>query len=531
MEFDYVVVGAGSAGCVLADRLTESGRHSVLLLEAGPPDRHPMIHIPAGFLSLLDNPRLNWRYNTEPDPGAAGRSIYYPRGKVLGGTSSINGMLYVRGQHQDYDGWSQMGCRGWSWDDVRPYFIRAECYLGGDDAFRGRGGPLAVEDIRCVHPLTHDFVDAAVQAGIPRNPDPNGAVQEGVAYIQQTRRGRFRASTARTYLKRARGRRSLRIETEALATRILFEGRRAVGITYRRHGREVSVRAGREVILSGGTVNSPQLLQISGVGDPGHLADIGVPVVHGLPGVGQNLRDHYVVRLSHRAKGVVTVNEQTRGLRLAAEVVKYAAVGRGVLTLGATNAVAFAKSRPGLETADMQLNFTPASYDEGRFGALEREPGMTIAVWQARAESRGSILAKSADPTQHPAIRPNYLSAAEDRRVAVEALKLARRIFAAPALARWCAEETVPGAATRSDDELLDYCRRKGGTVYHIVGTCKMGTDPLAVVDPELKVHGLEGLRVIDASVMPVGTSGNTNAPTIMIAEKGADMILHAATA
>jgi choline dehydrogenase len=525
MQADYVVVGAGSAGCVVASRLSETGA-SVILLEAGPSDWHPMIHIPAGIRWLIRNPMVNWNFTTEPEKASGERRIEWPRGRVMGGSSSINGMLYVRGAPADFDGWAQMGARGWSWDEVLPLFKKSEHYVqGGDPELRGQGGPLKVEDYRTILALTHRFVEAAQQAGFPFNPDLNGKRREGVGYSQMTRRGRFRGSTARTFLREAKGRPNLRVETNAQGGKLLFEGRRCVGASFQRGGKITEVRANREVIVSGGTVNSPHILQVSGIGPGAHLQSLGIPVVHDLPGVGANLIDHYVIRIVHRVHGTATVNEISRFPRVLPEIVRFAATGRGALTFGVTTAQVFCDSREGLASPDLQLLFTPGSTNPVKFGALDELPGMSCVVCVVKPDSRGTIMAATPDPFARPHIKPNYLTTHTDELALLGGTRHVRRIFAAPALAQHSSGEIQPGADIQSDADLLAYARRAGNTLYHPVGTCRMGEDPRAVVNSRLKVRGIDGLRVIDASVMPTLTTGNTNAPTIMIGEKGAAMI------
>jgi len=525
MQADYVVIGAGSAGCTVAARLSETAA-SVILLEAGPTDWYPWIHIPAAMRKLLRNPLVNWNYTTEPEASSGARRIEWPRGRVLGGTSSINGMLYVRGAPADFDGWAQMGCRGWSYDEVLPFFKRAEHYVQkGDPAVRGQGGPLKVEDYRTILPLTHRFVEAAQQAGFPFNPDLNGAQRYGVGYSQMTRRGRWRGSTARTFLRAARGRANLRIETEAQTGRLLFEGRRCIGVEFRRGGTTTTVRANREVIVCGGTVNSPHILQISGIGPAEHLRALGIPVLHDLAGVGANLIDHYVIRLVHRVQGARTVNELARFPGYLPEIPKFFLLGKGALTFGVTTAQVFCDSREGLASPDLQLLFTPGSTNTLKFGQLDDRPAMSCTVCVVKPDSRGTVMATSPDPFARPAITPNYFTSHTDQLALLGGTRHVRRIFSQPALAQHSLGETSPGPDIASDAALIDYARQFGNTLYHPVGTCRMGEDPRAVVDSRLRVRGLEGLRVIDASVMPTLTTGNTNAPTIMIAEKGAAMI------
>lgn len=526
LEFDYVIVGAGSAGCVLANRLTADGKHSVLLLEAGPKDTNPWIHVPLGYGRLFKEKAVNWMYSTEPEPGLNGRNVFQPRGKVLGGSSSINGLLYVRGQHEDYDRWRQHGNQGWGYDDVLPYFKKAESQARGADEFHGTGGPLPVSDWRHADPLSTAFVEAAIETGIPRNPDFNGATQEGAGFFQTTSRAGRRASTAVAYLRPAKRRQNLHVATSALAERILFDGRRAAAVAYRQAGALRQARARKEILISGGAYNSPQLLQLSGVGPADLLRQHGIAVVLDAPGVGHDLQDHMQVRVITRCCQAVTLNDIINhpGRKVLAGL-RYAAFRTGPLTISAGTSGAFFKTNPRLATPDIQIHFLPFSTD--KMGEkLHAFSGFTASVCQLRPESRGSLRIKSADPAAAPAIKINYLASEVDRTAVVEGLKILRKILRAPALAPFTVEEVDPGAKVASDEALLAFCRERGTTVYHPTSTCRMGNDPLAVTDQRLRVRGIEGLRVVDASVMPDLVSGNTNAPVIMIAEKASDMIL-----
>jgi choline dehydrogenase len=525
-EFDYVIVGAGSAGCVLANRLSANGQHSVLLLEAGPKDTNIWIHVPIGYGKLFKEKSVNWMYQTEPEPGLGGRQVFQPRGKVLGGSSSINGLLYVRGQHEDYDRWRQRGNVGWGYDDVLPYFKKAENQQRGADDYHGSGGPLSVSDWRHDDPLSEAFVKAAVETGIPFNPDFNGATQEGAGFFQTTTRRGRRASSAQSYLKPAKNRGNLHIETSALTQRIVFAGKRAKAVEYKQNGKLRTARARKEVLVSSGAYNSPQLLQLSGVGPAELLKTHGIDVVLDAAGVGNDLQDHLQVRIVTRCAQRITLNDVVNHpVRRVMAGVRWALARSGPLTIAAGTSGAFFKTNPRLASPDIQIHFIPFSTD--KMGEnLHPFSGFTASVCQLRPESRGSLKIRSADPSAPPEIRINYLATETDRAAFIDGMQILRKILAAPALKAYCVDEVYPGADVASDEDVLDFCRKTGSTVYHPTSTCRMGNDPMAVVDQRLRVRGIEGLRVVDASVMPDLMSGNTNAPTIMIAEKASDMIL-----
>jgi choline dehydrogenase len=518
-RYDFVIVGAGSAGCVLAARLTESGRASVLLLEAGPRDTDRWLRVPLGYGKLFARGDLNWSYESEPEPALNGRRIFTPRGRVLGGSSSINGLVYIRGQREDFDGW---GIPGWGFDDLLPYFIKSEDQERGADAWHGSGGPLSVSDLP-KHELCDAFIAAAQSLGIPRNDDFNGAAQEGTGYYQATSCRGVRCSTATGYLRPAEKRANLQVEVNALVTRIGFDGLRAKGVEFVQDGQRHSVEAG-EVILAGGSFNSPQLLQLSGIGPRALLERHGIPVLLDAPGVGADLQDHFYVRTCWRCCRTITLNDDMmswwRKARIGAQ---YYLMKQGPLTVSAGHAAAFLRTRPQLKRPDAQLYFINFSTAQ-RGGVLHTHSGFTCAVSQLQVESRGSVELKSADPAAPPAIRYNYLATENDRRVMVDGLKIARRIVNAPPMRDYVAGEYLPGDAVQTDDEWLAFCRERGETVFHPTSTCRMGT----VVDERLQVKGIKNLRVIDASVMPSVPSGNINAAVIAVAEKASDILKQA---
>ncbi len=524
-QFDYIVVGAGSAGCVLANRLSADPAARVLLLEAGGRDLSPWLHVPVGYFKTMHNPAFDWCYLTEPDPGIAGRQLQWPRGKVLGGSSALNGLLYVRGQPEDYDRWAELGNPGWAYADVLPYFKKSEDNERGADAYHGVGGPQKVSDLRLRRPIAEYFIQAATEIGIPRNDDYNGASQEGVGYFQQTAYRGFRWSTAKSFLRPARGRSNLKVLTNAQVTRLRLDGKRVTGVDYRRGGADASALASAEVILSAGAINSPQILQCSGIGDPEQLKNAGVEVVHDLPGVGKNLQDHLQIRLVYKTSERTLNDELNNVFKRTMVGIQYILTRTGPLTLAASQVTIFTRSSDDVDRPDIQFHMQPLSADKPGEG-VHPFSAFTSSVCQLRPHSRGEVVIRSPDPLEYPAIHPHYLSDPRDCAVAVGGIKVARRIAEAPALRDRIVDEYVPGREYQTDAELLEAARQYSQTIYHPSSTCKMGVDADAVVDPRLRVHGIDGLRVADASIMPEIVSGNTNAPTIMIAEKAADMIM-----
>ena len=531
MNFDYVIVGAGSAGCVLANRLSADARHRVLLLEAGPADRSLWIHLPIGYGKTMFHPVYNWGFHTEPDPGMNGRRIYWPRGRGLGGSSSINGLIFIRGQREDYDRWAALGNRGWGWSDVLPYFIRSEANRRGASEFHGADGPQIASDIGEKHELVEAFIKGAAEQGVPRNDDFNGAAQEGVGYYQLMTRNGLRCSAATAYLKPVRRRENLAITPDAHVTRILFEGTRATGVEYRRGGRVQSVCADREVIVSAGALQSPQLLQLSGIGPGALLGEHDIRVVRDSPGVGENLQDHLQLRLMFRCTRPITTNDELNSLSGRIKIgLQWLLARTGPLAIGINQAGLFTRVLPESKTPDVQFHFATLSAE---LAGAKPHPwsGFTMSVCQLRPSSRGYVRIKTTDDLDPPAMQPHYLSTELDRRCAIEAVRCARRIAHSDAMRPYIAAEFRPGEGVQSDDELLGFARQHGATIFHPSGTCRMGGDPLAVVDARLRVHGVAGLRVVDCSIMPALVSGNTHWPALMIAEKASNMILEDARA
>jgi choline dehydrogenase len=530
-QFDYVIVGSGAAGSILANRLSADGS-TVCLLESGPADNSPFLHIPAGFIKAIFNPKYAWQFSTEPTDKTNGRRIPIPQGRTLGGSTSINGLVYNRGQRADFDHWASLGNQGWAYDDVLPYFKSMERRTGGSDQYRGRTGELPVSDIDWIHPLCEAFIGGAVEQGLPRNPDYNGPDQAGVGYFQRTISNGWRMSTSRTFLKPARKRSNLHVKTSAHATRILIQDKCAVGVAYTHPSNRTlarTVKARKEVVVACGAINTPKLLQLSGIGPAALLKDKGIAIVHELPGVGENLSDHYSVRVVAKVKNAETMNELVKGVKLCGQIFKWLTKQPSIMALSPSLVHYFWKSAPDIALPDLQGVFTPASYKEGYVGLLDDFPGMTAGVWQHRPESRGHVRIASSDPFQAPVIQPNYLDHANDRKTLINGIRLARRLLQSRSLERYFDKETLPGELCRSDDELLDFAKRYGVSSYHVNGSAHMGppSDPHAVVDSDLKVYGIRNLRIADSSVMPSMPSANVCASTMMIANKAADLIRH----
>ena len=530
-SFDYVIVGSGAAGSILANRLSEDPDVSVCLLEAGPTDWHPFLHIPAGYIKKVFDPDFTWPFSTEPTEHTGGRRIPVPQGRTLGGSTAINGLVYNRGQAEDFDGWAAAGNPGWSYAEVLPFFKRTESRIGeGDDAYRGRDGPMPITNIDWIDPISEAFIKGAQQFGMPRNPDYNGATQQGVGYFQRNIYRGFRMSTARTFLRPVKTRRNLTIRTQAHATQIVFDGTRATGVKYVRGAKGSQtqvVRARREVIVSAGAVNTPKLLQLSGIGPAALLAQLGIPVLRDMPGVGSHLKDHYSIRVVARVTGTTTINALSRAPRLWGQIARWLVKKPSILALSPSLVHFFWQSRQGLNRPDLQGVFSPASYREGYVGMLDKYPGMTCGVWQHRPQSTGFVHAQSKDPFEAPLVQPNYLDHEDDRRVLLDGMRLARQLLKTQALSQYSDGESMPGVQVERDDELMDYIHRYAVSSYHLNGTARMGpaTDLHAVVDAQLRVHGLQGLRIVDASIMPDIVSANTCAATMMIAEKAAALI------
>jgi choline dehydrogenase len=524
-QFDYVIVGGGTAACVLANRLTANGRYTVLMLEAGGEPKSMWIKIPAGFTKLLNDPIYNWRFETEPEENTQGRKIAIPRGKGLGGSSLINGMIYVHGQPEDYDHWAALGATGWSAQDVAPYFKKMETYLPGDDT-RGKQGPMHIHQVCERYPLAHALLQAAAQDGQPLNQDYNGRTQEGFGYYQVAQKDGQRWSVVEGYLNPARQRKNLTIRTGAFVTKVNVSEGRCTGVTYRTSAGMLTVNAQREVILAAGAVQTPQLLELSGIGEPALLQKLEIPLVHAAPRVGENYIDHFATRMNWRVKNTQTLNELAQGWRVGVAALQYFTQRKGLLTLGTGLVHGFVKTQPQLATPDVQYFFMHASYANAAIRKLDSAPGMTIGVAGLRPTSQGSIHSKSKDPAQGPAIRPNFLATEEDRQTLIDGMKIARQIVSQPALSNYIDFEMSPGPDVQTDQEWLDFSRANGQTIYHPIGTCRMGSDEEAVVDVRLRFKGLRGLRIVDASVIPAMVSGNTQSPVMMVAERGADLIL-----
>ena len=524
-KFDYIIVGSGSSGSVIANRLSEINNINICVLEAGGTNQHPFIKMPAGFIKTINDKRFNWCFKTEASQGVNNREIFFPRGKGFGGSSSINGHLYVRGQPDDYNQWAQLGNLGWGYDDILPYFKKSEYRADGNDEYRGKDGPLFVTDIVEKHPICEEFIKGSKELGIALQQDYNSGNQEGIFYYQRTIKNGMRFSASDAFLKPALKRKNLEIHSNTIVLNIIFENKKAIGLVCKKNNKIFKIFAEKEIILCAGAIGTPHLLQVSGVGNPEHLKNIGVSVVHENKNIGEGLQDHYAVRVSNSINKPVSLNERARGYKLALEIMKWFILKKGLISYSPAHVGAFLKSSPEIDLPDLQFVFTPASYTEGMIGKLQNTPGITCGVWQSRPHSRGYVKAISNDINAPPLIQPNYLKEQIDQDLMIEGVKRCRALLKTSNINEISLRENLPGKDIKTDKEILDYIRNNGGTVYHAIGSCRMGIDNNAVVNSELKVNGIQNLRIADASIMPTMPSGNTNAATMMIAEKASDLI------
>jgi len=524
-KFDYIIVGSGSSGSVIANRLSEINNINICVLEAGGTNQHPFIKMPAGFIKTINDKRFNWCFKTEASQGVNNREIFFPRGKGFGGSSSINGHLYVRGQPDDYNQWAQLGNLGWGYDDILPYFKKSEYRADGNDEYRGKDGPLFVTDIVEKHPICEEFIKGSKELGIALQQDYNSGNQEGIFYYQRTIKNGMRFSASDAFLKPALKRKNLEIHSNTMVLNIIFENKKAIGLVCKKNNKIFKIFAEKEIILCAGAIGTPHLLQVSGVGNPEHLKNIGVSVVHENKNIGEGLQDHYAVRVSNSINKSVSLNERARGYKLALEIMKWFILKKGLISYSPAHVGAFLKSSPEIDLPDLQFVFTPASYTEGMIGKLQNTPGITCGVWQSRPHSRGYVKAISNDINAPPLIQPNYLKEQIDQDLMIEGVKRCRALLKTSNINEISLRENLPGKDIKTDKEILDYIRNNGGTVYHAIGSCRMGIDNNAVVNSELKVNGIQNLRIADASIMPTMPSGNTNAATMMIAEKASDLI------
>ena len=524
-KFDYIIVGSGSSGSVIANRLSEINNINICVLEAGGTNQHPFIKMPAGFIKTINDKRFNWCFKTEASQGVNNREIFFPRGKGFGGSSSINGHLYVRGQPDDYNQWAQLGNLGWGYDDILPYFKKSEYRADGNDEYRGKDGPLFVTDIVEKHPICEEFIKGSKELGIALQQDYNSGNQEGIFYYQRTIKNGMRFSASDAFLKPALKRKNLEIHSNTMVLNIIFENKKAIGLVCKKNNKIFKIFAEKEIILCAGAIGTPHLLQVSGVGNPEHLKNIGVSLVHESRNIGEGLQDHYAVRVSNSINKPVSLNERARGYKLALEIMKWFILKKGLISYSPAHVGAFLKSSPEIDLPDLQFVFTPASYTEGMIGKLQNTPGITCGVWQSRPHSRGYVKAISNDINAPPLIQPNYLKEQIDQDLMIEGVKRCRALLKTSNINEISLRENLPGKDIKTDKEILDYIRNNGGTVYHAIGSCRMGIDNNAVVNSELKVNGIQNLRIADASIMPTMPSGNTNAATMMIAEKASDLI------